>query len=72
MAGVAALTTAQWVELGLTAAAAGMSAYSSYQSGRQQRELTKRKQSKMKTMLDKKHWKLLSMKIQCVKKAEQN
>lgn len=34
MAGVAALTTAQWVELGLTAAAAGMSAYSSYQSGK--------------------------------------
>ena len=34
MAGVAALTTVQWVELGLTAAAAGMSAYSSYQSGK--------------------------------------
>ena len=36
MAGVAALTTAQWVELGLTAAAAGMSAYSSYQGGKAQ------------------------------------
>lgn len=34
MAGVAALTAAQWVGLGLTAAAAGMSAYSSYQSGK--------------------------------------
>lgn len=36
MASVAALTAAQWVSLGLTAASAGMAAYSSYKGGKAQ------------------------------------